>query len=225
MRRRGNGRDGAARLFAELARLAEMSEVERRLRSYGFRHIAGSDEVGRGALAGPVVAACVILPGDSLLGVNDSKLLNPVWRRDVCRAVLSHALAVSVGVVEPHVIDRVNILRASKLAMQVAVENLSIRPEVLLLDAVSLESLELAQVPLIAGDRRSLSIAAASVVAKVYRDSLMESYHEVYPHYDFLKNRGYATEGHLQAIAENGASPIHRRSFEGVAKPDLLFDL
>src|SRR5688572_14441900 len=126
---------GCQPLFAELARLAEMSAVERQLRLFGFRAIAGTDEVGRGSLAGPVVAAAVILDGDcSIFGVNDSKLLDPIDRRELCRFIMCRARAVAVGVVEPQMIDRVNILQASKLAMRDAVENLSSRPDILLLD-------------------------------------------------------------------------------------------
>jgi ribonuclease HII len=213
-------------LFAELARVAEMSAVERRLRDSGFRCIAGTDEVGRGCLAGPVVAACVILDNDpTLFGVNDSKLVDHDSRLSVCRLILRRARAVSIGVVEPGEIDRINILRASKLAMHHAVEDLSIRPDVLLLDAVLLDALEMPQVPLIRGDRRSVSIAAASIVAKVYRDELMESYDERYPVYGFKHNRGYATEGHQAALKMYGPSSIHRKSFEGVEEPRLLFGL
>ncbi|MGZ8797689.1 MAG: ribonuclease HII, partial [Thermoanaerobaculia bacterium] len=141
--------------------------IERRLRDSGFRAIAGTDEVGRGCLAGPVVAACVILDCDpTLFGVRDSKtILESEDRVSVCRRILQCARAVSVGVVEAQTIDRINILRASKLAMQEAVENLQIRPDVLLLDAVMLETLEMPQIPLIEGDKRSMSIAAASIVA------------------------------------------------------------
>ena len=211
-------------LFAELARVAEMSAVERRLRDFGFRCIAGTDEVGRGCLAGPVVAACVILESEpTLFGVNDSKLVEADERVSVCRLILRRARAVSIGVVEPSTIDRINILRASKLAMLQAVDDLTLRPDVLLLDAVLLETLEMPQVPLIKGDRRSVSIAAASIVAKVYRDLLMESYHERYPVYDFKHNRGYATEGHQAALKTYGPSPIHRLSFDGVEEPKLLF--
>jgi ribonuclease HII len=211
-------------VFAELARVAEMSAVERRLRDLGFRCIAGTDEVGRGCLAGPVVAACVILQDEpSILGVNDSKLIAHEDRLEVCRAVLSRARAVAIGVVEPATIDAINILRASKLAMSHAVETLSIRPEVLLVDAMTIEWLDMPQIPLIEGDKRSVSIAAASVVAKVYRDLLMESYHERYPVYDFKHNRGYATESHQAALKTYGPTPIHRKSFEGVEEPRLLF--
>jgi ribonuclease HII len=209
-----------------LARIAEMSVVERRLRDSGFRAIAGTDEVGRGCLAGPVVAACVILDADpTLFGVNDSKLIEAEDRVGICRIVLARARAVAVGVVEPCEIDRINILRASKLAMHLAVDDLEIRPDILLLDAVTLESLEMPQIPLIGGDRRCVSIAAASVVAKVYRDLLMESYHARYPVYDFKHNRGYATEGHQAALRVYGPSPIHRRSFFGVEEPKLLFGM
>ena len=213
-------------MFAELARVAEMSVIERRLRDFGFRCIAGTDEVGRGCLAGPVVAACVVLDADpTLFGVNDSKQVDPDDRVSICRLILQRARAVSIGVMEPCTIDRINILQASKLAMYDAVENLPLRPDVLLLDAVLLESLEMPQIPLIEGDRRSVSIAAASIVAKVYRDLLMESYHERYPVYDFKHNRGYATEGHQAALKTYGPSPIHRKSFEGVEEPRLLFGL
>jgi ribonuclease HII len=212
------------KLFAELARIAEMSVIERRLREFGFRAIAGTDEVGRGCLAGPVVAACVILDFDpTLLGVNDSKMLDGIDRLSVCRHIIARARAISVGVVESHMIDSINILRASKLAMAEAVDQMAVRPDVLLLDAVTIESLEMPQIPLIEGDKRSVSIAAASVVAKVYRDLLMESYHDRYPVYDFRHNRGYATEGHQAALKVYGPSPIHRKSFEGVEESMLLF--
>jgi ribonuclease HII len=212
-------------LFAELARVAEMSVVERRLRDSGFRAIAGTDEVGRGCLAGPVVAACVILDCDpTLFGVKDSKMILECDDRvSVCRLILQCARAVAIGIMEPQTIDRVNILQASKLAMRESVENLGIRPDILLLDAVLIESLEMPQVPLIEGDKRSVSIAAASIVAKVYRDLLMESYHALYPVYDFKHNRGYATEGHQAALKVYGPSPVHRRSFEGVEEPMMLF--
>lgn len=212
-------------LFAELARIAEMSQLERQLRDSGFRCIAGTDEVGRGCLAGPVVAAAVILDCDpTLIGANDSKVVDHADRLAICRVILSCARAVGIGVVEPNTIDRINILRASKLAMLQAVDDLSVRPDVLLLDAVLLEQLEMPQVPLIKGDLRSVSIAAASIVAKVYRDLLMESYDDAYPVYDFKHNRGYATENHQAALKLYGPSPIHRRSFDGVEVPRLLFD-
>jgi len=211
-------------LFAELARVAEMATVERRLYECGFRAIAGTDEVGRGCLAGPVVAACVILePGCALFGVNDSKLIEPDDRIAISKLIFARARSVSIGVVEASTIDRINILRASKLAMEQSLHDLPVRPDVLLLDAVTLEHLEMPQIPLIKGDRRSVSIAAASIVAKVYRDLLMESYDERYPVYDFKHNRGYATESHQAALRLYGPSPIHRKSFVGVEEPRLLF--
>lgn len=201
-----------------------MSAIERRLRDSGFRAIAGTDEVGRGCLAGPVVAACVILEREpTLLRVNDSKLVDAEHRLAACRHILACARAVAIGVVEPQTIDSINILRASKLAMAHAVEDLPIRPDVLLLDAVTLEQLDMPQVPLIEGDKRSISIAAASIVAKVYRDLLMESYDACYPVYGFKHHRGYATETHQAALKVYGPSPIHRKSFEGVEEPMLLF--
>ena len=213
-------------LFAELAKMAEMASIERELRGFGFRAIAGTDEVGRGCLAGPVVAACVILGSDPTLpGVRDSKMIDVETRTRLLRLIVANARAISIGVVEAETIDRINILRASKLAMHQAVEDLQVRPDILLLDAVTIENLEMPQVPIIGGDRRSLSIAAASIVAKVYRDLLMESYHERYPVYDFKHNRGYATEGHQAALRMYGPSPIHRKSFEGVEEPRLLFGI
>ncbi len=201
-----------------------MSAIERQLRVSGFRAIAGTDEVGRGCLAGPVVAAAVVLDSDpTLFRVDDSKRIDSDNRLAVFRLILRRARAVSIGIVEPWMIDRINILRASKLAMLDAVETLAVRPDILLLDAVIVESLEMPQVPLISGDRRSISIAAASIVAKVYRDLLMESYHALYPAYGFKQNRGYATESHQAALRVYGPCPIHRRSFDGVEEPRLLF--
>src|SRR5260370_165920 len=143
-------------------------------------------------------------------------------RMSVCRHIISRARAVAIGVMEPQTIDTINILRASKLAMAEAVDQMRVRPDVLLLDAVTIESLEMPQIPLIEGDKRSVSIAAASVVAKVSRDLLMESYHDRYPVYDFRHNRGYATEGHQPALNVHGPSPLHRNSFEGLEESTLL---
>ena len=201
-----------------------MSAIERQLRVSGFRAIAGTDEVGRGCLAGPVVAAAVVLDSDpTLFRVDDSKRIDADDRLAVFRLIMRRARAVSIGIVESWTIDRINILRASKLAMMDAVETLSVRPDILLLDAVLVESLDMPQVPLISGDRRSVSIAAASIVAKVYRDLLMESYHALYPAYGFKQNRGYATQSHQAALRVYGPCPIHRRSFDGVEEPRLLF--
>jgi ribonuclease HII len=201
-----------------------MSTVERKLRQRGFRFIAGTDEVGRGALAGPVVAAAVILEDEpTLLGVDDSKRLDIEDRSSICRLIMARARAFAIGVVEPHVIDRINILQASKLAMYYAVHNLDLRPEILLLDAVMVEGLEMPQVPIIHGDRRSVSVAAASVIAKVYRDTLMQSYHGSHPEFDFAHNRGYGTEHHLETLSRLGPTPIHRQSFLGTDEAASLF--
>jgi ribonuclease HII len=201
-----------------------MSAIERQLRDSGFRAIAGTDEVGRGCLAGPVVAAAVILDADpTLIAVDDSKRIDENERVSIFRLIMRRARAVSIGVVEPQTIDRINILRASKLAMLDAIDHLSCRPDILLLDAVTIETLDMPQIPIISGDRRSVSIAAASIVAKVYRDLLMESYHELYPEYGFNQNRGYGTESHQAALRVYGPCAIHRKSFEGVEEPRLLF--
>ena len=170
------------------------------------------------------MAAAVILQCDPMPGVNDSKQLSGAERGTLSRLILSKACAVAIGVVESHVIDRINILNASKLAMRYAIDDLEVRPDVLVLDAVEIESLEMPQVPLIGGDRRSVSVAAASIVAKYYRDLLMESYHQIYPQYDFVNNRGYGTDDHRRALQQHGPCPIHRRSFEGVSEPWLLFE-
>ena len=209
--------------WTELARLAELSTPERCLRADGFRTIAGVDEVGRGCLAGPVVAAAVVLDADAIFfRLNDSKKVPDLDRRLLCGRIMAAAKSVSVGVVEPQTIDRINILAASKMAMRQAVDSLQVRPEVLLVDAVYLDDLILPQIPIVKGDERCASIAAASVVAKVYRDSLMESYHGSYPEYDFLNNAGYGTALHREALEKYGPTPIHRREFRGVEQKSLF---
>ena len=211
-------------LIEELARLAEMGELERELRRFGFRAMAGTDEVGRGCLAGPVVAAAVILEPDCpLFGLDDSKALDPGWRARILPSIISRSRALTIAVIEPAVIDRINILEASKLAMLRSVTSLGVRPEVVITDAVCLERLDVPQLAVLKGDRRVCAVAAASIVAKVYRDSLMDSYHELYPDYDFASNKGYATDAHRQALSEVGPSPIHRRTF-GSVKSAGLFD-
>ena len=193
------------------------------MRSDGFRVIAGVDEVGRGCLAGPVVAAAVVLDDEQALPkLNDSKKLSVLDRRLLSGRIMAAARAVSVGVVEPETIDRINILAASKLAMRQAVESLEVRPDVLLSDAVYIEDLILPQVPIVKGDLRCASISAASVVAKFYRDTLMEWYHGRYPEYDFVNNVGYGTPEHLRALERLGPTPIHRRAFKGVEQRPLF---
>lgn len=178
---------------------------------------AGLDEAGRGPLAGPVVAAAVILPVDFINnGINDSKKLTPRKRELICEEIKRSALAVGIGVVEPMDIDRLNILKASLLAMEKAVYKLTRKPDYLLIDGNQRTSLLIPQETLVKGDSRCCSIAAASIVAKVTRDSIMDEYHEMYPEYNFIKHKGYPTREHLEIIKKIGPCPIHRKTFRGV---------
>lgn len=194
------------------------TEFEDEAHSRGFRLIAGVDEVGRGALAGPVVAAAVILDPTRPFpeGLDDSKKLTPKQRERIADEILNTAIAFSVGQVEPEEIDRLNILQASRLAMTEALKQLDPCADYLLIDAVQLRELELPQKAIIHGDSISASIAAASVVAKTYRDALMRSFHEVYPQYNFARHVGYSTREHLAALREHGPCRIHRQSFHPV---------
>jgi ribonuclease HII len=187
---------------------------ERWLHRSGFRAVAGVDEVGRGCLAGPVVAAAVILPeGWIPSGVRDSKLLTARDRERIDADVRRHAVAWAVGIVEPPLIDRMNILRATVLASQLAVARLGVRPDALLLDSLEIAGLFMRQRALVDADRLCASVAAASVVAKVARDALMDRYDTTYPGYGFGRNRGYAAPEHRAALVELGPTPIHRRTF------------
>ena len=180
--------------------------------------MGGVDEVGRGPLAGPVVAAAVILPEDfSLLEVNDSKKLSPQKRLALYPKILQEAVAVGVGVMDNKVIDQINIYEADRLAMKQAVEALSTRPDALLVDAMNVP-VDLPQLELIKGDAKSNSIAAASIVAKVFRDSLMDDYARLYPDYAFDHNAGYGTKDHLEALRKYGPTPIHRLTFSPVSE-------
>jgi ribonuclease HII len=194
------------------------TDFEDAARAGGFRFIAGVDEVGRGALAGPVVAAAVILDPERPVpeGLDDSKKLTARQRQRIADEILQVAVAYSVGQVEPEEIDRINILQASRLAMVEALKQLDPCADYLLIDAVQLKEIALPQKAIIHGDSISASIAAASVVAKTYRDALMRSFHEVYPHYNFAKHVGYCTREHLEALRAHGPCQIHRRSFHGV---------
>ena len=181
--------------------------------------LIGVDEVGRGPLAGPVVAAAVILPRQvELPGVKDSKLLTGPQREHCCQEICRCASAVGIGCVEPVEIDRVNILQATFQAMIQAVENLPTPPDFLLIDGPYHLPLSIPQKGIPKGDQRSLSIAAASIVAKVHRDRLMTEYHELYPAYGFAQNKGYGTAQHLAALRCHGPCPLHRRSFRGVTE-------
>ena len=185
----------------------------------GYLRVAGVDEAGRGPLAGPVVAGCVILkPGQTIAGVNDSKKLTEKQRDTLCTTICSEALDFGVGVVEADEIDRINILQASKKAMLLAIEDLKSPPDYLLIDAMTLE-INIPQKPLIKGDARSASIAAASILAKTTRDRIMLGYHKQYPEYGFDRHKGYGCKEHMDAIIKHGPCPIHRRSFRGVIVP------
>jgi ribonuclease HII len=186
-------------------------------RSKGVRLLCGVDEAGRGPLAGPVVAAAVILPpGAAFPGLTDSKLLTPAQRQELCRDIRRRALAWAVAEFSPRQIERLGILAASLRAMAQAVAALSLTPELVLVDGRDPLPLALPQQPVVDGDARCLSIAAASVVAKVHRDGLMEACHRQYPQYNFARHKGYATAEHLEALRRWGPCPLHRRTFRGV---------
>jgi ribonuclease HII len=183
----------------------------------GCREIAGIDEAGRGPLAGPVVSAAVILPRTFQdPAVTDSKKLSPRKRELLYERIYTHAVTIGLGIVDPVEIDRINILQASLLAMAMAVGNLNPCPDFLLIDGTFRIDSELPQKPIPQGDALSISIAAASIVAKVTRDRLMQGYHPYYPQFDFPQHKGYPTRAHKEAIRAFGCSPIHRRSFKGV---------
>lgn len=210
-------RDLLSALFAELGRLRDLDRVERELQRRGYRLVAGVDEAGRGALAGPVVAAAVILPpGCVLMGVDDSKRLDSDCRERLARAIRAHAIAVGVGVVSAAEIDLRDILRASLEAMRLAISALDPAPEAVLLDAVSVPGLRLPQLPIVHGDALSASVAAASIVAKVERDRMVRDLGRRFPAYGFEQHKGYGTPEHWQALTVNGPCPEHRLSFHGV---------
>ena len=186
----------------------------------GYTVIAGVDEAGRGPLAGPVVAAAVILPRGYRNGeIRDSKELTPRKRQRLHEVIRRDALAVGLGVVEPSVIDRVNILRAALMAMEEAVAGLAARPDFLLVDGVHRLDVPIPQEVIIRGDSLSLSVASASIIAKVSRDRIMEIYHHQFPRYNFIRNKGYGTSEHLEAIRRHGLCKIHRRSFRVTKAP------
>lgn len=197
-------------------RLEGMLAYEKECYARGMELIAGVDEVGRGPLAGPVVAAAVILPkACKIPGLNDSKKIPKSKHKEIYEAVLQNAIAIGIGIKDNHVIDQVNIYEATKLAMMEAIGQLEPQPQHLLIDAMKLD-LPIPQTSIIKGDANSLSIAAASIVAKVTRDQMMEEFDREYPGYDFAQNAGYGTSNHLAGLDKLGVTPIHRRSFEPV---------
>ena len=221
----GDERAGVQNLIAGYRRKREALEKERQRlwqmrsyeREYGqYKLICGIDEAGRGPLAGPVAAGAVILAGDcEILGLNDSKKLTAKKRELLYDEIMEKAVAAAVGIVSPRRIDEINILQATYEAMRKAVAALEVEPELLLNDAVTIPDLALPQVPIIKGDAKSVSIAAASILAKVTRDRIMEEYEGSYPGYGFASNKGYGSAEHIEALRRLGPAPIHRRSFIG----------
>lgn len=202
------------RLELQKKKLIEMSSYENQLRSSGCKYICGVDEVGRGPLAGPVVTAAVILPADfCILGVDDSKKLTPKKRDELFEQIKEAAVCWAIGRREADVIDEINILNATKAAMLDAIMSLEIRPDHVLIDAVNLKDLTIPQTSIIKGDAKSVSIAAASILAKVTRDREMVEMDSLYPGYAFASNKGYGTKAHYEGLAKLGPCPIHRRTF------------
>lgn len=200
------------KLEKEKARILEMSVYENRYAEY--TSICGIDEVGRGPLAGPVVAGAVILPKNcDILYLNDSKKLSEKKREALYEEIMEKAVATGIGMVGPQRIDEINILQATYEAMRMAISNLEIRPDILLNDAVTIPNVEIPQIPIIKGDAKSISIAAASIIAKVTRDRLMMEYDSLMPEYGFKSNKGYGSEKHIEAIKKFGPTPIHRNTF------------
>lgn len=201
-------------LEKETARIYQLQQYERDYEKEGL--ICGIDEVGRGPLAGPVVAGAVILPKNcEILYLNDSKQLSAEKREQLYDVILEHAVAVGIGIVSPQRIDEINILQATYEAMRQVIEKLNPQPAVLLNDAVRIPQVAIQQVPIIKGDAKSVSIAAASIVAKVTRDRMMEQYEEVFPGYGFARNKGYGSKEHIETLQTMGPTAIHRRSFIG----------
>ncbi len=199
-------------LEKEKARCFQLLSYEREYGAYSY--ICGIDEVGRGPLAGPVVAGAVILPKEcDILYINDSKQLSEKKREELYDIIMERAIATGIGYATPERIDEINILQATFEAMRSAIEQLSVAPDLLLNDAVTIPGVSIKQVPIIKGDAKSMSIGAASIIAKVTRDRLMVQYDQVFPEYDFAGNKGYGSAKHIEALKKYGPTPIHRKSF------------
>ena len=202
-----------------------MWEFEHKTKSIGYQYIAGIDEAGRGPLAGPVVSAAVILPDNfNCPGVTDSKKLSEKKREALFPLINAQALAVGIGMASHQEIDQINILQASLLSMKRAVQNMTLDPDYLLPDYLLIDGkftidMDLPQQAIVKGDSKSISIAAASIIAKVTRDRFMATLHKTYPQYNFIQHKGYPTKAHKQAIIEHGPSPVHRKTFNGVIVP------
>ena len=200
------------KLEAELKRIEALKQYEKEYEHLGY--VCGIDEVGRGPFAGPVVACAVILPKDcSILYINDSKKLSEKRREELYDIIIKEAVAYGIGIKDNNRIDEINILQATYEAMREAINNLSVKPDVLLNDAVTIPGVDIKQVPIIKGDAKSISIGAASIVAKVTRDRMMAEFDEKYPGYEFAKNKGYGTAAHIEGLKKYGPCEIHRRSF------------
>ena len=198
----------------EVMRTYALQEYERKYSEYQF--VCGIDEVGRGPLAGPVVAGAVILPKNcDILYINDSKKLSEKKREELYDVIMEKAIATGIGYANVERIDEINILQATYEAMRDAINNLGVKPDVLLNDAVTIPGVDIQQVPIIKGDAKSISIGAASIIAKVTRDRLMVQYDSVFPEYGFASNKGYGSQVHIEAIKKYGPCPIHRRTFIG----------
>lgn len=200
------------KLAKEIARIEELKKYEKEYSEYEY--ICGIDEVGRGPLAGPVVAAAVILPKDcDILYINDSKKLSEKKREELYDVIMEKAVAVGVGYASCERIDEINILQATYEAMREAISKLQVKPDILLNDAVTIPMVDIKQVPIIKGDAKSISIGAASIIAKVTRDRLMVEYDQVFPEYSFASNKGYGSAAHIAALKEHGPCTIHRSTF------------
>jgi len=220
---RGDERNGVQKLVQTAMKKLEALEKEKEriwnLQSYEreysrFQYICGIDEVGRGPLAGPVVAGAVILPKNcDILYINDSKQLSEKKREELYEIIMEKAVAWGIGYASPERIDEINILQATYEAMRQAIANMPVQPDLLLNDAVNIPGVNIRQIPIIKGDAKSLSIGAASIIAKVTRDRLMTDYAKIYPEYDFEGNKGYGSAGHIEALKKYGPTPIHRESF------------
>ena len=196
----------------EVARTENLKFFENKYSDYNY--ICGIDEVGRGPLAGPVVAGAVILPKDcDILYINDSKKLTAAKREELFQIIMEKAVSAKTALVSPQYIDKVNILQATYEAMRKAIATLDLQPDILLNDAVNIPLVNIKQVPIIKGDAKSISIGAASIIAKVTRDAMMVEYDKIYPEYDFASNKGYGSAKHIEALKKYGPCPIHRRSF------------
>lgn len=199
-------------------------EFDESLYKKGFKALAGLDEAGRGPLAGPVVASAVMLCYDKKInGINDSKILSEKQRERLFHLILENSISVGIGIVDAEIIDEINILRATRLAMMLALKDLSREPDLLLIDALALPAINIKQMPVIRGDAKSASIAAASIIAKVIRDAIMALYHDKYPQYGFDKHKGYPTKEHIRRLNIHGPCQIHRKSFNSVSDLVLPF--